>query len=91
MKNHHQESMKPKIEDEAPVEKALASFIKSFKGNCHNCGKYGHKGADCPERKISHIWNLSYSVENAGSVNRKGIRFTIARTWRQSNLNTVKS
>ncbi|KAL7523252.1 hypothetical protein ACHAWF_000439 [Thalassiosira exigua] len=48
--------MKPKIEDEAPVEKALAGFIKSFKGYCHNCGKYGHKGADCSERKHVSGW-----------------------------------
>ncbi|KAL7543024.1 hypothetical protein ACHAWF_007297, partial [Thalassiosira exigua] len=48
--------MKPKIIDEAPVERALASFIKSFKGNCRNCGEYGHKGANCPERKKISYW-----------------------------------
>ena len=32
-------------------EKALANFPKQFKGLCYNCGKYGHKGADCPDKK----------------------------------------
>ena len=32
-------------------ETALSSFIKQFKGSCNTCGKYGHKGIDCPERK----------------------------------------
>ncbi|KAL7548674.1 hypothetical protein ACHAWF_011950, partial [Thalassiosira exigua] len=45
-----------KIEDSAPVERALVDYIKSFKGNCRNCGEYGHKGADCLERKNSSSW-----------------------------------
>ena len=30
-------------------ETAMAAFVKQFKGLCNKCGKYGHKGADCPE------------------------------------------
>ena len=32
-------------------DKALAAFMKQFKGMCRNCGKYGHKSSDCPDRK----------------------------------------
>ena len=28
---------------------------KQFKGRCRNCGTYGHKAADCPERKDRNI------------------------------------
>ena len=30
-------------------EKAFSAF--NFKGQCHYCGKYGHKAPDCPEKK----------------------------------------
>ena len=26
--------------------------MKQFKGTCKNCGVYGHKSSDCPEKKI---------------------------------------
>ena len=32
-------------------EQAFVAFCKQFKGTCNTCGKYGHKGLDCPERK----------------------------------------
>ena len=32
-------------------EVMLAAFFKQFKGLCNNCGKYGHKGADCKKEK----------------------------------------
>ena len=35
-------------------EKAFAAWQqrpKGFKGTCNHCGKYGHKGVDCFERK----------------------------------------
>ena len=47
-------------EDKSPNERALAeivgkmdeatlvAFVKQFKGSCNKCGKYGHKGAGCP-------------------------------------------
>ena len=31
-------------------DKALAAFLKQYKGNCTKCGKYGHKSAYCPEK-----------------------------------------
>ena len=34
-------------------EKALAAFKKQYKGRCGNCGEYGHKSGDCPDRKSS--------------------------------------
>ena len=30
-----------------------ALFAGGFKGRCHNCGKYGHKAANCKEKKDS--------------------------------------
>jgi len=27
-----------------------AHYATQFKGSCYRCGKYGHKGAECPER-----------------------------------------
>ncbi len=35
-------------------EKALAAFIKQFKGTCNKCGKYGHKSADCKSNSSSN-------------------------------------
>ena len=29
---------------------AFANFAKQFKGTCNNCGQYGHKGVDCPQK-----------------------------------------
>jgi len=34
-------------------EKALIAFVQNFKGRCHKCGTYGHKGVNCPENKTS--------------------------------------
>ena len=39
-------------ESQAKQEVALiANFQRQFKGICRNCGKRGHKAADCPNRK----------------------------------------
>jgi hypothetical protein len=32
-------------------EKALIAVNKQFKGRCYNCGKYGHKGAECRNKE----------------------------------------
>jgi len=37
--------------EKSEEEKAFAAFRKQFKGTCNTCGKYGHKGVDCPDRK----------------------------------------
>jgi len=34
--------------DEAEIAQV---FKKVFKGNCHSCGKQGHKSSDCPNKK----------------------------------------
>jgi len=42
---------KIEAEEEKEEEKALVGYYKrQYKGRCSNCGEYGHKGADCPER-----------------------------------------
>ena len=35
----------------AMSEDEIALFVKSFKGLCNKCGKYGHKGVDCREKE----------------------------------------
>ena len=37
-------------DDEESVDEALVTNGK-FKGRCHKCGQYGHKGANCPKKK----------------------------------------
>lgn len=31
-------------------EEESALFVKAFKGRCHSCGKWGHKGSECQEK-----------------------------------------
>ena len=31
----------------------MKASVKQFKGPWCNCGKYGHKSADCPEEKLN--------------------------------------
>ncbi len=40
-------------EDDGDDEKkeVVTFYAMQFKGNCRNCGKYGHKSYDCPEKK----------------------------------------
>lgn len=51
--------------ENAEQEKAFAAFQKQFKGNCRNCGEYGHKSENCPNKKPSN--------ENSG--NRTSTKF----------------
>ena len=34
----------------------IGLFAGGFKGKCHNCGRYGHKKADCKEAKKVGGW-----------------------------------
>ena len=56
---------------------------KTLKGQCGYCGKYGHKAADCCERKV----NLEYKKNEQGKFipnqNTKPI-------WKQGNENEKK-
>ena len=38
-------------ESQTKEEVAFANFTKQFKGICRNCGKYGHKAFECPDKK----------------------------------------
>ena len=35
---------------------------KAFKGRCGYCGEFGHKGADCPNKKSNQ--NMGQKVKN---------------------------
>mmetsp|Transcript_5434 Transcript_5434/g.9894 ORF Transcript_5434/g.9894 Transcript_5434/m.9894 type:complete len:659 (-) Transcript_5434:1478-3454(-) len=48
----------------------VAAFVKTFKGTCHKCGKYGHKGADCRGGKKADDGNDS-SNDNGGNPGKK--------------------
>ena len=52
--NGRYERMKKSVKAEDRTERSLlATFPNQFKGKCYNCGKYGHKGVECPEKKQS--------------------------------------
>ena len=41
-------------ESQSKQEMAFANFAKQFKGACYNCGQYGHKGAECPNKRTNN-------------------------------------
>ena len=44
--------------------------MKQFKGSCNTCGKYGHKGMDCPDQKGPSTPGMGVK-----SILKKGGRF----------------
>ena len=38
-------------DDEDTSENALAAYGKQYKGQCHKCGNWGHKSADCSDHR----------------------------------------
>jgi hypothetical protein len=47
-------------DDDATTEEKALNAVQ-FKGRCHNCGKYGHKGAECQNK-----------TSNGSNGNQKG-------------------
>jgi hypothetical protein len=43
-----------------------------FKVRCHNCGKYGHKGANCPNKKDSSNGGQKGGTKSNGKGGFKG-------------------
>ena len=58
-----------KANEEKPEETGLYSgyYKKQYKGRCSNCGEYGHKSGDCPEKEPTEA-----SHENDHSREFKG-------------------
>jgi hypothetical protein len=56
-----------KMRPAQPTEQALVAHNtkRQFKGRCHTCGRYGHKSAECKERKN----NTDESNKQGGSTN----------------------
>ncbi len=44
-------------DDDSEEEEEKALLATQFKGRCNNCGKYGHKAADCREKKQNNNKN----------------------------------
>ena len=61
-------------ENEANDSDDKAFAAGQFKGKCHNCGKIGHKSADCPDKQGSNGGN------NGGGGNN-GKRFNGRCNW----------
>lgn len=53
-------------------EMVLAAFLKQFKGLCNNCGKYGHKGADCKKKSGSSGGDTNNNNNNGGTKRFRG-------------------
>ena len=57
-------------EDEGKNERAL--FAKQFKGKCRECGKYGHKAADCRSKGKTNNSNGSNGGNNGNKQRFNG-------------------
>ena len=57
-------------------------YMKTFKGQCGYCGKYGHKVADCHERKTNLENKKNGQGKFKSNQNRKPI-------WKQGNQKGV--
>ena len=58
-----------------------------FKGTCHKCGKYGHKGSDCRDCAKNPSFQKMVDV---GSVLRKDINCMLVRSSKQKELSLTK-
>ena len=57
----------------APVPEGIEATMflaTAFKGRCYNCGKFGHKSTECPEKKKDYN-NNNYSNYKKGPKDKK--------------------
>ena len=61
--------------ESAPATEGIESAMflaTAFKGRCYNCGKFGHKSTECPEKKKDYN-NNNYSNYKKGPKDKKKI------------------
>ena len=59
-----------KAEKSTIKEKELALFAGQFKGNCRNCGKQGHKAAECRSKPMKNEKSKDGNNKNKDGVGK---------------------
>ncbi len=61
-----------KKKSEGSAEDNNQALIHIFKGRCNNCGKYGHKGANCSQKRIAGGKRVSKKEPTCHFCNKPG-------------------
>jgi uncharacterized Rmd1/YagE family protein len=89
LKGFHQKSIK---NDESGKEKAL--FTTQFKGKCRNCGKLGHKAAQCKFKQAKEEKNemICNYCKTPGHVKANCFKFLKKNQHQgEENLNGIRN
>jgi hypothetical protein len=60
-----------RLQESEPDEPEAALFAGGFKGRCHQCGKYGHKVADCGNLFCRYCKKDGHVIKDCPSLKAK--------------------
>jgi hypothetical protein len=68
-----------RLQESEPDEPEAALFAGGFKGRCHQCGKYGHKVADCGNLFCRYCKKDGHTIKDCSSLKAKEERELLFR------------